>query len=210
MTVDTRDEEDYSRYWNSRTFNEFSSPHIVAWKLARSAIEHENSLVNHRMTWFLLSQAFLFSAFVGVFIGPKDPASEFEPLRPYLLIAVGLFAAYVCLVTNDGLQRAFVALEGITTNYNSLIDQYGDDPIVPRALHYWIKPTLIHQQKLPVATLLLWIALLATCGAYSSSALRAIFSNFGIKGALILLATVVLITLGFLLGSHFSRHPHRP
>jgi hypothetical protein len=208
MTSDAQNDTDLSKYWHSETFNELSSPHIVAWKLARSAVEHENSLVNHRMTWFLLSQAFLFSAFVGVFSAPQTAMANLEPLRQFLLAAVGLFAVYVCLVTHDGLYRAFVALNNVTDGYESLIRRHGSDPIVPRNLHYWVKPKLIHQQKLPFATLLLWIALLVTC---LDADLRSALGKFGTTGALAVVAGASLFALGYVLrGSRFFRHTSRP
>ena len=44
-------------------WDEFKDPEIVDWKRVRSAIEHENDLTNHRFTWLLASQGFLFAAF---------------------------------------------------------------------------------------------------------------------------------------------------
>lgn len=43
--------------------DEFKNRALTNWKRARSVMEHENLLVNHRMTWFLMSQAALFTAF---------------------------------------------------------------------------------------------------------------------------------------------------
>jgi hypothetical protein len=36
---------------------------IIDWERTRSAIEHENELTNHRFTWLLATQGFLFTAF---------------------------------------------------------------------------------------------------------------------------------------------------
>lgn len=38
-------------------WDEFHDVDIVNWKRVRSALEHENLLVNHRLTWLLSSQA---------------------------------------------------------------------------------------------------------------------------------------------------------
>jgi hypothetical protein len=58
-----------SKMWSSDnpTWDEFHDIEIVNWKRVRSAIEHENQLINHRLTWLLSSQAFLFAAFALVF-----------------------------------------------------------------------------------------------------------------------------------------------
>lgn len=42
-------------------WDEFHDDEIVDWKRIRALIEHENQLINHRMTWLLLLQAALFS-----------------------------------------------------------------------------------------------------------------------------------------------------
>lgn len=39
---------------------------IDDWKRVRSQIEHENTLINHRLSWLFSSQAFLFGAFIYI------------------------------------------------------------------------------------------------------------------------------------------------
>lgn len=77
---------------NQSSFNESQDRDYVDWKRVRSAIEHENTLVHYRLTWFSSLQTFLFAAF-GVILGLvfKDPsrtleASEFE--FDYILVAL--------------------------------------------------------------------------------------------------------------------------
>ncbi len=65
------------------------------YKLARSQIEHENTLVGQRITWFLTFQGLLFAALfvaLGLFDVGKFPAGS--PIRTHLAIAVVL----MCLV----------------------------------------------------------------------------------------------------------------
>jgi hypothetical protein len=52
-------------------FDEFKDKELADWKRVRSAIEHENALVNHRLTWLLSSQGFLFAGF-GVVYASKN------------------------------------------------------------------------------------------------------------------------------------------
>jgi hypothetical protein len=48
-------------------FDEFKIKEYADWKRVRAAIEHENLLVNHRLTWLLTSQIFLLAGFGVVF-----------------------------------------------------------------------------------------------------------------------------------------------
>ena len=196
-----------SKYWGVTSFCDNSAPDIVAWKLARSAIEHENSLVNHRMTWFVASQAFLFSAFVLLFLaGSKGDLAIFAPLLPYFLGAIGLFGAYVCLVTQDGLSRAFLATDAITDNYNKLIAVHAPDPIVP-PLHYWLAPKVFNLQRLPIATLLLWVLLVFLCVVYSIPDMRSQLQRLTVENALYGLALLLVFGLGYAMrGSRFMRY----
>ena len=54
------------------------------WKRIRQAIEHENTLVNHRLTWLLTSQGFLFAGFGLVFTHEKG----FTELPSLLVLSV--------------------------------------------------------------------------------------------------------------------------
>jgi hypothetical protein len=53
-------------------FDEFKDRSLADWKRVRSAIEHENTLVNHRLTWLLSSQAFLFAGFGVIYAGKNN------------------------------------------------------------------------------------------------------------------------------------------
>jgi hypothetical protein len=98
---DSKNDEPAAAQWT-----EFSDHAIVNWKRVRSAIEHENMLVNHRLTWLFASQAFLFTAFTLAFNAWSNPTTanreqfpfvlgiiEFVGFGTALLIWRGLFAA---------------------------------------------------------------------------------------------------------------------
>jgi hypothetical protein len=185
-----------SKYWID-TFRESAAPDVVAWKLARAAIEHENSLVNHRMTWFLGIQAFLFSAFVLIFVTwYKDEGKLGSFLIPPLLAAVGLFAGYVCLITDDGLKRAFLATEKVTLQYRRLCLAHPPDPIVP-PLHYWVRPSPANLQWLARSTMILWLAIVLSCIAFISPDLRKFLMNLSVEQVLIVLFALFAFGLGF-------------
>jgi hypothetical protein len=45
-------------------FDEFQDEYITDWKRARNLIEHEYELIHQRTTWLLITNAFLFTAFI--------------------------------------------------------------------------------------------------------------------------------------------------
>lgn len=79
-------------------WDEFNDPEIVDWKRVRSAIEHENMLLNHRFTWLLTSQGFLASGFYFVWQASNNPALSPDgklllQLILFTVVFVGLFTA---------------------------------------------------------------------------------------------------------------------
>jgi hypothetical protein len=46
------------------------------WKEARSVIEHENTLINHRFTWLILVQAALFTFAAALLTRPAGPSRQ--------------------------------------------------------------------------------------------------------------------------------------
>ncbi len=69
---------------------------IDFYRLIRGQIEHEDNLITQRLSWFLASQAFLFSAFAIVLNAPLQSRFGdrvqivFFKLIPIIAIAVGL------------------------------------------------------------------------------------------------------------------------
>lgn len=197
----------FSKYWSDSSFQDFSAPDIVAWKLARSAIEHENSLVNQRMTWFLTGQAFLMTAFFLIVVADiKGTGVLVKQFASVLLLVIGVYGAYLSLITYEGLNRAFIATSRITEGYNNLRLGNMFDPIVP-PLHLWEDPNLMHQQNLPIFSVGLWAALvvIAACSLNPSYG-AAISDFFTVERGLWLLAVVVFFAIGYVLrGSRFFR-----
>lgn len=66
------------------------------YRIVRAQIEHEDNLVTQRLSWFLASQAFLFSAFAILINGPeKSPFGGREQMTffrflPLIGIAIGV------------------------------------------------------------------------------------------------------------------------
>lgn len=142
------------------SFEEFKAPDVTAWKLARAAIEHENTLVNHRLTWLMQSQAFLLSAFSITMVAWVSDSLA-EPLRSrvaLLLAVIALFGIYICAIIQRSVQKAFDALKNITLHYNRLVQSHGFTRTPP--LHVLRKPMILcDQHDLPFAIAILWVVL---------------------------------------------------
>lgn len=87
----------------SPKFNEFESHFITDWKRVRSQIEHEDNLVNHRITWLLASNAFLLTGYVLAIANLKEEllveAKELLRLCLYAIPIVGVFISIVIIQT---------------------------------------------------------------------------------------------------------------
>ena len=90
--------------------------HEDAYKIARAQVEHENTLVSQRITWYLTMQGLLFTAFfvvLGQIWDTKFPLS----LRPHLafavwmLMLVGASSSIVCYLLIRAAYRQIDAVQ---------------------------------------------------------------------------------------------------
>jgi hypothetical protein len=73
-------------------------PRVADWKRVRSVIEHENTLVNHRVTWLLASQGFLLAGYLALLSGWAKTDLKIGPETLVALIfALFGISAYICL-----------------------------------------------------------------------------------------------------------------
>jgi hypothetical protein len=71
---------------------------VADWKRVRSVIEHENTLINHRVTWLLASQGFLFAGYSALITGwAKGDLHIARGMFVALLFALFAISAYVCI-----------------------------------------------------------------------------------------------------------------
>jgi hypothetical protein len=99
-------------------FDEFKDKSYADWKRVRAAIEHENTLINHRLNWLFSSQAFLFTAFTVLFNTWKNsttiqsaiinPTTDIATRNQFicLLILIALIGFFICLFIQRGLNAA--------------------------------------------------------------------------------------------------------
>jgi hypothetical protein len=196
---------EYSNY-DPHNFKEFESPDITAWKLARAAIEHENILVNHRLTWLLTSQAFLFTIFSGLFVAlEREEMKAVRPLIPIFMLGTGFLGIYICLVIWNGLSRARTALDNITKHYYRVVKDSFDacneeDQEIPSTrtppLHYWkFRYKYFDQFHLPKAMVIVWVILLVSFETYSIPVTREWIGKIGVRDALEILGVFIILAL---------------
>src|SRR6187399_279345 len=89
-------------------WSEQNDPEIVDWKRVRASIEHENNLTNHRLTWLLTSQGFLFAAFVLVFQAStkNDVVAEHKVFYKFVLSGLMLLGIVIAAYLRFLLQAA--------------------------------------------------------------------------------------------------------
>jgi hypothetical protein len=89
-------------------WNEFKDPEIVDWKRVRSAIEHENDLTNHRFTWLMASQAFLFAAFGLTWQASTQTnvTADYRPLYQMILAGFAVTGILISIYLSWGIRAA--------------------------------------------------------------------------------------------------------
>ena len=99
----------------SRPWNETEDRFIVDWKRIRSQIEHEDQLINNRMTWLLQSQALLFTGFALTLstISKEEPNSDFMILGKWLFTILPLVGLSICLTVGRVVDAALCQIKNI-------------------------------------------------------------------------------------------------
>jgi hypothetical protein len=89
---------------------------LPQWKLVRSAIEHENTLKSHRVTWFLATQLFLVTGFSSIFVEAIKNNSLFMSLKVYaalfVIVFLGIYACALAWVNLNAAQKSIARLHG--------------------------------------------------------------------------------------------------
>jgi hypothetical protein len=132
-------------------WSEFNDPEIINWKRVRSAIEHENELTNHRLTWLLTSQAFLFAAFTYAFQASTQitVTPELRPTYRYILAGISVTGILVNGYLSRGVHAAQHQHERLVAWWTkdraaAELSKHppiaGDDPRLFFTLHYYTFP----------------------------------------------------------------------
>jgi hypothetical protein len=91
------------------SWSEFNDKDFADWKRIRAAIEHENTLVNHRLTWLLSSQTLLITAYILSFIQwskVTEINAQSKSVYPAILLILALFGVVLSIFIWRTLLRA--------------------------------------------------------------------------------------------------------
>jgi hypothetical protein len=167
----------YSGY-PDQGFNEQQAPDVTAWKLARSAIEHENHLINHRLTWFFSTQGFLLSAFFFLLSQADKPElTQFGVVQdiPLVSIVIGLLAIYMGLATRYGILRASHAIKDINEHYDNLkaLHRFSRTP----PLHHKRPANVFSASAIPLIMAIMWMFIEIFCAVVRIPAVAAFLNG---------------------------------
>jgi hypothetical protein len=95
----------------NRQFDEFKDKRLADWKRVRLAIEHENTLYNHRITWLLSSQGFIIAALVAVINESLKPDGVDEKIASLIVIFFSLISMVICFAIGRALREADLHIE---------------------------------------------------------------------------------------------------
>jgi hypothetical protein len=135
---------------------------IQYYQIIRSQIEHEDNLINQRLSWFVASQAFLFSAYAILLNVPSQVRLQsFETQREMLFFLIPLVAIGVSILIYITVIAAMLA----TANLRRLLKSHMNEKesaLLPPVQGY--RQTLLLGQAspllMPFLFLVGWIVLL--------------------------------------------------
>jgi tryptophan-rich sensory protein len=93
-----------------------------SWKIARDLIRDEDTLINHRMSWLMTSNFFLFSAFFVIFNRPDNAYVGDPQLVETYMLFIPVIGVVICLTLWLLVMSATKQVERINNWWNGLFD----------------------------------------------------------------------------------------
>jgi hypothetical protein len=133
---------------------------IQYYQIIRSQIEHEDNLINQRLSWFVASQAFLFSAYAILLNAPSQVREEgFATQREILFFLIPLVAIGVSILIYITVIAAMLAMANLRRLLKTHLD---DSALLPPVQGY--RQTFLLGQATPILIpflfMISWIVLL--------------------------------------------------
>lgn len=92
---------------------------IEYYQIIRSQIEHEDNLINQRLSWFIAAQAFLFTAYAILLNAPTEMrAQKFATQQDLLFLLVPVVAIGMSILIYTTIIAAMIAM----TNLRRLLE----------------------------------------------------------------------------------------
>ncbi|MDG4595140.1 MAG: hypothetical protein P9F75_05520 [Candidatus Contendobacter sp.] len=194
-------------------WDEFKDIEIVDWKRVRSAIEHENTLVNHRLTWLFSSQLFLFAFFGLVFVSwiKKEPNNDLVYFVPFVIGAISILAIVICMVIFCEVNSATTQLDSLQKWWDYRYrknhkrdekDENHDERHPPIQLwkgkpHVLLR--LLWSELIPIWFLVTWLCLFLAIACNLLSPIKDIVDTYGIYILLAVVLQILIVTLAVII-----------
>lgn len=94
-------------------FDEFKDRRFADWRRVRLAIEHENTLIHHRITWLLTSQGFIIAVLGAVFNEAQKTQGLNLQHAGLLTFLLSLVSVLICRAIAKSLGEADIHLENL-------------------------------------------------------------------------------------------------
>lgn len=113
------------------------------WKMVRSAIEHEDNLINQRLSWLFAGHAFLFICFAMLqsALLTKEIKSDRQLTIEMGLSLVMLCAAFIAMITHRNITLANIHSNSLRQwwidNYNAKEWHYQDRSTITSLIHFF-------------------------------------------------------------------------
>ena len=125
------------------------------YSLIRSRIEHEDSLITQRLSWFITSQSFFFTAYAIVTVNYSDKIDMHS--LPQIIPLVALVTSSLIFIT---ILAGVLAVSALRKSYDARPDPNPDLP--PIQTSFLIRTMgLAAPLLLPLLFLVVWLYLLA-------------------------------------------------
>jgi hypothetical protein len=103
---------------------------VDSYRLIRSQLEHEDTQINQRLSWFLLSHSFLFTAF-AVTVGNQGRLSE-STLRHFpLLVVIPCLALCSSLLIAISIVAGVLAMRELRRAFSNCVGACADTGLPP-------------------------------------------------------------------------------
>jgi hypothetical protein len=137
-----------------------SSSRIQYYQIIRSQIEHEDNLINQRLSWFVAAQAFLFSAYAILLNAPAQVRLQrFATQQEILLSLIPLVAIAVSILIYITVIAALLAM----ANLRRLLKNHMEDSALFPPVQGYRQTFLLGQATpilIPFVFMSSWIVLL--------------------------------------------------
>lgn len=143
------------------------------YEAIRNYITHEDTLINNRLTWFLVSQGLIFSAFSALFKPKADllsklceyhssnsqiaiMLSELERLQ-FILSLLGLF---VCIICYLGIEAAVCSINEIKQNFEHISQKVDLPALTGGGNQFAQKFGIVSPRGIPIILFCAWLSLI--------------------------------------------------